>query len=71
MGIGDELSAGKPTHHLNSRPAWSNSLKGKTSSITDDQGVIYVGNPEVLKKICPGIFGEIKPVGYCMIGKKR
>ena len=69
--IGDEWSAGNLSYHLNSRPAWSNSLKGKTSSITDDQGVIYVGNPEVLKKICPGIFGEIKPVGYCMIGKKR
>ena len=32
--------------------------------------MIYVGNPKVLKKICPGVFGEIKPVGYCMIGKK-
>ena len=69
--IGDEWSAGNLSYHLSSRPSWSNSLKGKTSSITDDQGVIYVGNPEVLKKICPGIFGEIKPVGYCMIGKKR
>ena len=69
--IGDEWSAGNLSYHLNSSPSWSNSLKGKTSSITDDQGVIYVGNPEVLKKICPGIFGEIKPVGYCMIGKKR
>ena len=23
-----------------------------------------------IKKICPGVFGEITPVGYCMIGKK-
>ena len=21
-------------------------------------------------KICPGVFGEIRPVGYCMIGKR-
>ena len=39
-------------------------------NISEDQGVIYVGNPEILKKICPGVFGEIKPAGYCMIGMK-
>ena len=27
-------------------------------------------NPKVLKDICPGVFGVIKPVGYCMIGTK-
>ena len=69
--IGDEWSAGNLSYHLNSRPSWSISLEGKTSLITDDQGVIYTGNPAVLKKVCPGVFGEIKPVGYCMIGKKR
>jgi hypothetical protein len=69
--IGDEWSAGNLSYHLNSRPSWYISLEGKTSLITDDQGVIYTGNPAVLKKVCPGVFGEIKPVGYCMIGKKR
>jgi 4-amino-4-deoxy-L-arabinose transferase-like glycosyltransferase len=69
--VGDEWSAGNLSYHLSSRPIWFNSLEDKTSSITDDQGVIYTGNPTVLKKICPGFFGEIKPVGYCMIGKKR
>ena len=69
--VGDEWSAGNLSYHLNSRPTWFNSLKDRTSSITDDQGVIYTGNPTILKKICPGFFGEIKPVGYCMIGKKR
>jgi len=24
----------------------------------------------VLKKVCPGVFGTIKPVGYCMIGRR-
>ena len=69
--IGDEWSAGNLSYHLNSRPTWLNDLKDRASSITEDQGVIYTGNPIVLKKICPGVFGEIKPVGYCMIGKKR
>ena len=31
---------------------------------------IYTGNPKVLKEICPGVFGTIKPIGICMIGSK-
>ena len=68
--IGDEWSAGNLSYHLYSRPIWVNDLKNKTSKITEDQGVIYTGNPKILKKICPGVFGTIKPVGYCMIGKR-
>ena len=29
-----------------------------------------IGDPKILKEICPGVFGTIKPVGYCMIGKR-
>ena len=68
--IGDEWSAGNLSYHLYSRPIWLNDLKNKTSYITEDKGVIYTGNPKILKKICPGVFGTIKPVGYCMIGKR-
>ena len=68
--IGDEWSAGNLSYHLYSRPIWINDLKNKTSKITENQGVIYTGNPKILKKICPGVFGTIKPVGYCMIGKR-
>ena len=68
--IGDEWSAGNLSYHLYSRPIWINDLKDKTSMITEDQGVIYTGNPKILKNICPGVFGTIKPVGYCMIGKR-
>jgi len=66
--IGDEWAAGNLSYHLYSRPIWINDLKNNASNITDDQGVIYVGNPKILKKICPGVFGIIKPYGYCMIG---
>ena len=45
--------------------------------IFDCDGVILDSNDlktyafkKVLKKICPGIFGSIKPVGYCMIGQR-
>ena len=68
--LGNEWNAGNLSYHLSSRPAWFNDIKGIADNISEDQGVIYVGNPEILKKICPGVFGEIKPTGYCMIGKK-
>ena len=68
--VGDEWSAGNLSYHLSSRPAWFNDIKGIANNISEDQGVIYVGNPEILKKICPGVFGEIKPTGYCMIGMR-
>ena len=68
--IGDEWAAGNLSYHLYSRPIWLNDLKNNKTSVTGDQGVIYTGNPEILKKICPGVFGTIKPNGYCMIGRK-
>jgi len=68
--IGDEWSAGNLSYHLNSRPIWTNSLQNKISIIDYSKGVIYTGNPDILKKLCPGVFGKISPVGYCMIGQK-
>ena len=68
--VGDEWSAGNLSYHLKSRPRWTNDLKNITSNITEEQGVIYTGNPKILEEICPGVFGKIKPVGYCMIGKR-
>ncbi len=68
--IGDEWFAGNLSYHLSSRPKWMHSLKNKASVIESDEGVVYTGNPQILKKVCPGVFGTIKPVGYCMIGQK-
>tara|TARA_Y100000816_G_scaffold290094_1_gene277991 strand:+ start:794 stop:2173 length:1380 start_codon:yes stop_codon:yes gene_type:complete len=68
--VGDEWFAGNLSYHLKSRPIWFNDLNDKITNIKINQGVIYTGNPKVLKKICPGIFGSIKPVGYCMIGQR-
>ena len=68
--VGDEWYAGNLSYHLISRPMWTNELKDKASKINSSEGVIYTGNPEILKKICPGVYGTIKPVGYCMIGQK-
>ncbi len=68
--VGDEWSAGNLSYHLHSRPKWINDFKNDVSNVKDNQGVIYTGNPKILKKICPGVFGTIKPYGYCMIGKR-
>ena len=68
--IGDEWFAGNLSYHLSSRPIWINDLKNKKSLISESKGVIYTGNPKILKKVCPGVFGEIRPVGYCMVGQK-
>ena len=51
-----------------SRPKWTSNLSKLNKNKKDEDGVIYTGNPQILKKICPGEFGTIKPVGYCMIG---
>ena len=48
--VGDEWYAGNLSYHLNSRPIWINDLKNQTSNITVDQGVIYTGNPKILKE---------------------
>ena len=66
--VGDEWGAGNLSYHLQSRPKWFNTLEGNTSILDNNTGVIYASNPKVLKKICPGVYGTIQPLGYCMIG---
>ena len=68
--MGDEWFAGNLSYHLNSRPKWYNSLNEKIEQIDKKKGVVYVGNPKILKNLCPGIYGTINPVGICMLGKK-
>ena len=55
---------------MSSRPKWLNTLDDNLADINPNDGFIYIGNPDILKKICPGVFGTIKPVGICMIGRK-
>ena len=67
--VGDEWSGGNLSYHLDSRPKWFNKLEN-IKDIDLEGGVIYTGNPEVLKKICPGVYGTIRPIGICMIGSR-
>ena len=68
--IGDEWFAGNLSYHLKTRPTWYNTIENNLSVINSSTGVVYTGNPDILKEFCPGVYGTIKPIGICMIGKK-
>jgi 4-amino-4-deoxy-L-arabinose transferase-like glycosyltransferase len=79
--VGDEWYGGNLSYHLKSRPIWFNKLPDEvvTNKLLIDEilgakysggGIIYTGNSEVLKNVCPGIFGKIRSQGICMIGSK-
>jgi 4-amino-4-deoxy-L-arabinose transferase-like glycosyltransferase len=66
--VGDEWVAGNLSYHLQSRPRWFNNLEPKLKNLKLNGGVIYIGNADILKSVCPGEFGSIKKQGICMIG---
>ena len=66
--VGDEWLGGNLSYHLQSRPRWFNNLSPELKNLKMDGGVIYTGNANVLKSICPGEFGKIQRQGICMIG---
>ena len=66
--VGDEWLGGNLSYHLQSRPRWFNNLSPELKNLKLDGGVIYTGNPNILKSICPGEFGKIQLQGICMIG---
>ena len=69
--IGDEWHAGNLSYHLPSRPKWFESIKGTVNQLDPNGGIVYTGNAEILKQVCPGDFGKIKKQGFCMIGSKN
>ena len=66
--VGNEWNAGNLSYHLKSRPIWFNEKIPKNFKYNG--GVIYTGNKNNLKDICPGIFGLIKGLGICMVSSK-
>ena len=60
--IGDEWFAGNLSYHLESRPRWFIELNNNSENLKMNEGVIYTGNPKILKNVCPGVYGTIKPV---------
>ena len=66
--VGDEWHAGNLSYHISTRPIWFSSIKGKADKLDKEGGVVYTGNADVLKQVCPGIYGKIRKQGFCMIG---
>ena len=69
--VGDEWHAGNLSYHLSSRPIWFKNIEGKIDRLDPKGGIIYTGNSDVLKQLCPGNFGQIDKQGFCMIGLKK
>ena len=68
--VGDEWLGGNLSYHLKNRPIWFNNIQGKIENLDKSGGIVYTGNAEVLKQVCPGLYGKIKHQGFCMIGNK-
>ena len=68
--VGNEWLAGNLSYHLQSRPKWFDNLSPRLKYLKIEGGVIYIGNKDILKSICPGEFGSIKRQGICMIGAR-
>ncbi len=66
--VGDEWFGGNLSYHLKSRPKWF--LKEIPKNLDFKGGVIYTGNKDVLKSVCPGIYGSIKRQDICMVGAR-
>ena len=66
--VGDEWHAGNLSYHLRDRPKWFLKINDKVNSLDPKGGIVYTGNAEILKALCPGEFGKIEKQGFCMIG---
>ena len=66
--VGDEWLGGNLSYYIHSRPRWFKNLSPELKNLKLGGGVIYTGNADVLKSICPGVFGKIQLQGICMIG---
>ena len=69
--VGDEWHAGNLSYHLSDRPKWFLTIEKKVDQLDPTGGLIYVGNAEILKNLCPGEFGKINNQGICMIGLRK
>ena len=66
--VGDEWFGGNLSYHLKSRHKWF--LKEIPKNLDFKGVVIYTGNKDVLKSVCPGIYGSIKRQDICMVGAR-
>ena len=54
--VGDEWYAGNLSYHLRTRPTWYNTIENNLSMINSNTGVVYTGNPDILKEFCRSLW---------------
>ena len=67
---GDEWHGGNLFYHLKSRPEWDNIFKAKkiTTLKSKEDGIVIIGDVDILSKICNGVFFKVENQGVCLIG---
>ena len=70
---GDEWHGGNLSYHLKHRPKWDNILENKKKASLEnlEDGFVFIGDPDILVKICSGVFFKVENQGICMIGKNK
>ena len=70
---GDEWHGGNLFYHLVSKPKWDHILEAKriTKLENKEDGVVIIGDVNILSNICKGLFFKIDKQGICMIGVKK
>ena len=67
---GDVWRGGNLFYHLKSRPKWDNIFEtGKVITPKNKKdGFVFIGDSDILAKICRGVFFKVQNEGVCMIG---
>ena len=70
---GDEWHGGNLFYNLESKPKWDNILNNQkiTKLKNKDDGIVIIGDADILSKICNGLFFKVEKEGICMIGIKK
>ena len=70
---GDEWHGGNLFYHLESKPKWDNIFNNQkiTKLKNKDDGIVIIGDADILSKICNGLFFRVEKEGICMIGIKK
>ena len=70
---GDEWRGGNLFYHLESKPKWDNIFNNQkiTKPKNKDDGIVIIGDADILSKICNGLFFKVEKEGICMIGIEK
>ena len=70
---GDAWHGGNLFYNLKSKPKWDNIFETKkiTTLKNKEDGIVIIGEVDILSKICRGVFFKVENQGICMIGIRK